>query len=329
MATQTKNVIQTVRDTLYQVMEDDPTVIVLGEDVGRYGGVFGATMGFVDAFGTERVIDTPLAESSIVGVAIGASLNGLRPVAEIQFADFIYSAADQLISEAAMMYYRSNGEYPCPIVVRAPYGGPSGRGPYHSQSIESVFFGIPGLKIVAPSTPYDVKGLLRAAVFDPDPVLFLEHKGTYRAVRGEVPDEPYEIPIGVADVKRPGRDVTAISFGLSLHRCLEAAEALSAEGIEVEVIDLRSILPYDRDTVLASVEKTGKVLIVHEDNVTGGVGGELAAMIAQEAFFYLDAPIKRLGMPDISAIPYAQSIEAPLFPSTQSIAQALRELAAF
>lgn len=324
-----KNVIQTVRDTLYQVMETDPRVVVLGEDVGLYGGVFGATTGFIETFGAERVIDTPLAESAIVGVAIGASLNGLLPIAEIQFADFIYPAADQLISEAAMMYYRSNGDYPCPIVVRAPYGGPSGRGPYHSQSIESVFFGIPGLKIVAPSTPYDVKGLLRTAILDPDPVLFLEHKGTYRAVKGEVPDEPYEIPIGLADVKRPGKDLTVISYGMMLHRCLDGAQALAADGVEVEVIDLRSILPYDRETILTSVKKTGKVLIVHEDNVTGGVGGELAAAIADEAFFYLDAPIKRLGMAEVSAIPYAQSIEAPLFPGTSHVTQAMRELAAF
>lgn len=323
-----QNTIETINKTLREMMEEDSSVFVLGEDV-EMGGTFGATAGHLEAFGSERVIDTPLAEASIVGIAIGAALGGLRPVAEIQFADFIHAAVDQLINEAAKMRYRSNGAFSCPIVVRAPYGGGITGGLYHSQSVEALFFSTPGLKIVAPVMPYDVKGLLRAAIKDPDPVLFFEHKNAlaYRGFRQEVPDEPYEIPIGKADVKREGRHVSVITYGLMVHYALGAAEELAREGIEVEVVDLRSLLPFDEETILNSVRKTGKVLIVHEDNLTGGIGGEIAARIADEAFWHLDAPIKRLAAPDIPAMPYAKSLEDYVMPNQQKIAEALRNLA--
>lgn len=324
------NVVQTIAGTLYEVMNEDSRVFVLGEDVAQIGGTFGATAGLLDAFGPDRVIDTPLAESSIVGIAIGAALGGLLPVAEIQFADFIHAAVDQIINEAAKIRYRSNGDFSCPIVVRAPYGGGITGGLYHSQCVEALFFSTPGLKIVAPVMPYDIKGLLRAAIFDPDPVLFFEHKNAlaYRGFRQEVPDEPYELPIGKADIKRKGEHITLITYGLMVHYALAAAEDLAQENIDVEVIDLRTLLPLDRTTILESVQKTGKVLIVHEDNLTGGIGGEVAAVIADEAFWYLDAPIKRLAAPDIPAMPYAKPLEEFAMPNKAKIVTALRELAA-
>lgn len=326
-----KSAIQAIRDTLRQVMAADERVIVLGQDVGVMGGVFGATADLEEEFGPERVIDTPLAESSIVGIAIGAALGGLLPVAEIQFADFIHSAVDQIINEAAKIRYRSNNDFSCPIVVRAPYGGGITGGPYHSQSVEALFFSTPGLKIAVPSTPYDIKGLLRAAIYDPDPVLFFEHKNglVYRGYKEEVPDEPYSIPFGKAAIRREGTDLTVISYGLMVHYAMAAADTLANEGIQAEVIDLRTLRPLDRETILASVRKTGKVLIVHEDNLTGGVGGEIAAIIADEAFWYLDAPIRRLASPDVPAMPYAPSLENYVMPNEKRVAEAIRELAAY
>lgn len=325
-----KNLLQSVRDTLYEVMEQDERVIVLGEDVGVHGGVFGATNGLYEVFGEARVLDTPLAESAIVGVAIGAAAGGLLPVAEIQFADFIHSAMDQIINEAAKLRYRSNNDFHCPIVIRAPYGGGIRSGLYHCQSVESLFFPVAGLKIVAPSTPYDVKGLLRAAIYDPDPVLFFEHKLLYRQIKGEVPDHPYTIPIGKADVKREGTDLTVVAYGVSLHQALRAAETLAkAEGVSAEVIDLRTIKPLDMETITQSVQKTGKLLIVHEDVKHGGVGGEIAAIIAEESFFYLDAPIRRIGLPDVPATPYNHVLEDAVLPSLEQIQATMLELARF
>ncbi len=325
-----KNLIRTVRDTLFEVMAADERVIVLGEDVGRHGGVFGATEGFYDAFGEARVIDTPLAESAIVGVAIGAAAGGLLPVAEIQFADFIHSAVDQIINEAAKIRYRSNNDYQCPIVIRAPYGAGIRGGLYHSQSVESLFMSTAGLKIVAPATPYDVKGLLRAAIYDPDPVLFFEHKRLYRSIKGEVPETPYTLPIGQAEVKRAGTHLTVISYGLMLHYALQAADELAREaGVEAEVVDLRTLRPLDEATILASVKKTGKVLIIHEDNKVGGIGNTVAALIAEEAFFYLDAPIRRIGMPDVPATPFSHVLEDAVLPNQQQIKTAMLELARF
>lgn len=321
--------IEAVHDALYEEMKRDNRIIVMGEDVGRDGGVFRATEGLYKEFGEDRVIDSPLAESGIIGAAIGMALNGLIPVAEIQFADFIYPAVDQIISEAAKLRYRSGGAFTCPMVIRAPYGGGVRGGLYHSQSVEAVFANTPGLKIVAPSTPYDIKGLLKAAIRDPDPVLFLEHKRTYRLIRGEVPEEDYVLPIGKADVKRPGKDLTVISYGLMLHFCLEAAERLGKEGVEVEVVDPRTLGPLDKETILASVKKTGKALVVYEANRTGGFGAEIAATIAEEAFDYLDGPVTRLAGPDVPAMPYNSKLEALFLPSVDKIFEAMRKLAGY
>jgi 2-oxoisovalerate dehydrogenase E1 component beta subunit len=325
-----KNIVQTIHDTLWEEMKEDDRVLVMGEDVGARGGVFRATADFLDEFGEKRVIDTPLAESSIVGLAIGMALHGLRPVAEIQFADFIHPAFDQLVSEAARLRYRSNGDFAVPMVVRAPYGGGVHGALYHSQSIEAFYGHVPGLKVVVPATPYDVKGMLRTAIRDPDPVLFLEHKKTYRLIKGEVPDEPYEVPIGKADVKREGDDITCVAYGLMLHHCLEAAAKLAEEhGVSVEVIDVRTIAPLDKETILESVRKTGKAMVVYEDNRTYGAGAEIVATIAEEAMFDLDGPLVRVGGPDIPAMPFSGPLEHFFMPNVEGIHASLKELAEF
>ncbi len=305
-----KNVVTAIRDALHDEMVDDERIVLLGEDVGARGGVFRVSAGWVEEFGEERVIDTPLAESGLVGVAIGMALHGLLPVAEIQFADFIHPAFDQIVSEAARLRYRSNGDFGCPLVIRAPWGGGIHGALYHSQSIEAFYAHVPGLKVVAPATPADAAGMLRSALRDPDPVLFLEHKKTYRAVTGEVPDDRYRTPLGRADVKREGEDLTVVSYGYALHQCLEAAERLAgSEGISVEVVDVRSLSPLDTETILASVRKTSKAMVVYEDNRTYGAGAEIAATIAEVAMFDLDAPIVRIGGPDIPAMPFAGPLE--------------------
>jgi 2-oxoisovalerate dehydrogenase E1 component beta subunit len=325
-----KNVVQTIHDTLWDEMKADDRVLVMGEDVGARGGVFRVTADFLDEFGEQRVIDTPLAESSIVGVAIGMALHGLLPVAEIQFADFIHPAFDQLVSEAARIRYRSAGDFDCPIVVRAPWGGGVHGALYHSQSIESFYGHVPGLKTVVPSTPYDVKGMLRAAIRDPDPVVFLEHKKTYRLIKGDVPDEAYEVPIGVADVKREGEDLTVIAYGLMLHYCLEAAERLQQEeGMSAEVVDVRTIAPLDRATILDSVRKTSKAMVVYEDNRTFGAGAEVVATIAEELMFELDGPLVRIGGPDIPAMPFSTPLEHYYMPDVDRIYAEMKELAKF
>ncbi|TML63433.1 MAG: hypothetical protein E6G17_05495, partial [Actinobacteria bacterium] len=304
-----RSIIDTVRQTQHDLMAADERVLVLGEDVGPRGGVFRATDGLHAEFGDRRVIDTPLAESSIVGIAIGLALADLRPIAEIQFADFIHSAFDQIVSEAAKIHYRSNGDFHVPLVIRAPWGGGVHGALYHSQCIEAFYAHVAGLKVVVPSTPADVAGLLREAVEDPDPVLFLEHKKTYRLIKGPVPDGEWRVPIGVADVARAGDDLTIVTYGLHRHLSLEAAEALAEEGNSIEVVDLRTIAPLDRDTVLRSAAKTGRVLVVHEDNVSFGVGAEVAALVAGEAFYDLDAPVRRLAMADVPAMPFAAPME--------------------
>ena len=275
-----KNVVTAIHDTLHERMAADERVVMLGEDIATRGGVFRVTQGFLDEFGEERVIDTPVAEGLIVGVAVGMALHGLLPVAEIEFADFIHPAFDQMVSEVARMRYRTNGDFGLPMVVRAPYGGGVHGALYHSQSIEAFYGHIPGLKVVVPSTPYDATGMLRVAIDDPDPVLFLEHKRTYRLIKGEVPDEPFVVPIGKADVKREGEDITVISYGLMLHVCLEAASRLEdQEGVKAEVVDVRTINPLDTETIITSVRKTGKAMVVYEDNRTYGAGAEIAATI--------------------------------------------------
>jgi 2-oxoisovalerate dehydrogenase E1 component subunit beta len=324
-----KTLIEGVREALAEEMERDERVWVLGEDVGRKGGVFLATEGLHARFGQDRVLDTPLAESSIVGVAIGAALNGLVPVAEIQFADFIHPAFDQLVSEAARIRYRSNGDWSCPITVRAPFGGGVHGGLYHSQSVEAFYAHVPGLKVVIPSTPEDAKGLLKSAIRDPDPVMFFEHKKAYRLIKGEVPDGEVLTPIGPAAVRREGGGLTCVAWGLMVHHCLEAAEAVAGEGIDVEVIDLRTLSPLDRDAILRSVEKTARAMVVHEDNLTGGFGAEVAATIAQEAFDHLDAPVTRVAAPDVPAMPFNQPQEEAFLPNPEKIAAAMRKLAAY
>ncbi len=323
------NNVDAVRTTLHDALTNDPRTLIMGEDVGARGNVFLITKGFLEEFGADRIIDTPLAEASIVGVAIGMAMEGLRPIAEIQFADFIYPAFNQIVGEAAKTRYRSNGDYTCPLVIRTPYGGGVRGALSHSVSIEALFYHVPGLKIVAPSTPADIKGLLTAAIEDPDPVLFLEHKKTYRLVKGEVPEGRYVIPIGKADVKKTGTQVTVVSYGLYVHQALEAAQRLESEGLSVEVIDLRSIRPMDKTTILASVRKTRKLLIIHEDNKFGGIGAEISAMVTEEAFFDLDAPVKRLCGPDVPAMGYALPLEEEFMISTDRMAQAMRDMAAF
>lgn len=324
-----KNILETIRDTMAEEMRRDPRIVITGEDVGPRGGVFRATQGLFDEFGPDRVIDSPLSESSIVAVGIGMALHGLRPVCEIQFADFIYPAFNQIVSEAALFRYRSNGTWTCPLVIRAPYGGGIGGGLYHSQSIEATFAHFPGLYVVAPGTPYDAKGLLRAALQANDPVLYLENKKTYRLVKGEAPDGDYTVPIGKADIKRRGSDLSVFCYGLMLHECLRAAEELAADGIDVEVVDLRTIQPLDRETILASVARTSKALIVHEDNQSFGVGAEVAALIASEGFHDLDAPVLRYGGPDVPAVPFSLPMQNFFMPDARRIAAAMRWLAAY
>jgi 2-oxoisovalerate dehydrogenase E1 component beta subunit len=324
-----KTYIEAIRDTLFEEMRRDEAVIVLGEDVGKKGGVFLATDGLWAEFGDDRVIDTPLTESMIVGASIGAAMNGLRPVAEIQFADFIAPAFNQLVNEAARMRYRSNNGFGVPMTVRAPYGGGVHGALYHSQSVEAFFAHVPGLKVVIPSTPKDAKGLLRTAIRDEDPVLFFEHKKMYRSVRGDVPDGDFAIPLGSAAITRPGSQITLIAYGLMAHYGLEAAELVADEGIDVEVVDVRSLRPLDKATILASVQKTGKCLIAYEDNRFLGFGAEIAAIVAEEAFDYLDGPVTRIAGPDVPGVPYNHILEDWFMVNPEKIADGLRKLAAY
>ena len=310
-------------------MRRDPSTIVLGEDVGRKGGVFLATDGLFDEFGEDRVIDTPISESMIVGVSIGASANGLRPIAEIQFADFIFRPFNQIVTEAARIRYRSNNAFGCPITIRAPYGGGVHGALYHSQSVEAFFTHVPGLKVVIPSTPRDARGLLRSAIRDDDPVLFFEHKKLYRSVRGDVPDGDWTIPLGSAVVTHPGSQLTVVAYGLMAHYALEAADRAAEEGISAEVVDLRSLRPLDRATLLDSVKKTGKCLVVYEDNKFGGYGAEVAAIVAEEAFDFLDGPVIRIAGPDVPAMPYNPALEDWFMVNPDKILAGIRQLAAY
>ncbi|WP_195571120.1 alpha-ketoacid dehydrogenase subunit beta [Paenibacillus sp. 1001270B_150601_E10] len=321
--------IDAIRLAMKEEMERDDEVFVLGEDVGVKGGVFTTTKGLYEQFGEERALDTPLAESAIAGVAIGAAMVGMKPIAEMQYSDFMYPATNQIISEAAKIRYRSNNDWSCPVVIRAPIGGGIFGGLYHSQCAESVFFGTPGLKIVAPYTPYDAKGLLKAAVRDPDPVIFFENKKCYRMVSGEVPETDYIVPIGEANVLREGTDITVIGYSLPLHFALEAAEELAQEGISAHILDLRTIQPLDRTAILEAAQKTGKVLIIHEDNKTGGVGAEVSAIIAEELLFDLDAPIMRLCGPDVPAMPISPPLEREFMLNKDKVKEAMRQLALF
>lgn len=321
--------IEAIHLAMKEEMERDESVFILGEDVGKKGGVFKATQGLYEQFGEWRVLDTPLSESAIAGVAIGAAMAGMRPIAEMQFADFILPAANQIISEAAKIRYRSNNDWNCPIVIRAPYGGGIHGALYHSQSVEAIFANVPGLKIVIPSTPYDAKGLLKASIRDEDPVLFFEHKRAYRLIKGEVPLDDYVLPIGKADVKREGEDITVITYGLCVNYALQAAERLQDDGISVHLLDLRTVYPLDKEAIIEAASRTGKVLLVTEDNKEGSVMSEVAAIIAEHCLFELDAPIMRLAGPDVPAMPYAPTMERFFMISPEKIERAMRELAAF
>jgi 2-oxoisovalerate dehydrogenase E1 component beta subunit len=323
-----QTMLEAVRGALHDALAWDPRVVVLGEDVAVKGGVFLATDGLLEHFGASRVIDMPIAEAGIVGVAIGMALHGLRPVAEIQFADYLYPAIDQILNEAARMRYRSHGDWSCPLVVRAPFGGGIHGALYHSQSVEALFTSTPGLKVVVPATPNDARGLLLAAIEDPDPVLFLEHKRLYRSVRGPVAtDRDALVPLGTAVCHRAGRDVSIVTYGAMVHESLRAADVLAHEGIELEVLDLRTLVPLDRDAVLATARHTGRVLIVSEDNLTGGFAGEVAAVVAEHAFADLDAPVRRLAAPDVPAVPFSETLEAAFMVDATKIAVAARDLA--
>ena len=321
--------LEAIREALFEEMRRDPKVFVLGEDVGAYGGAFGVTQGLHDEFGDMRVVDTPISESAIVGISIGASLRGYRPVAEMQFADFISCGFDQIVNQAATLRYRYGGRASVPIVVRAPSGGNVGGGLYHSQNPEAWFIHRPGLKVVAPSTPDDAKGLLKAAIRDDNPVVYFEHKYLYRRAKGPVPEGDDEIvPIGVAATRREGSDATLLTYGAMVQPSLEAADRLSKQGVEVEVIDLRTLNPYDKDAIFRSVDKTNRVLVVHEDVKTLGLGAELSAVIMEEKFAALDAPVMRVTYPDTHP-PFSQVLEAANLPNADKIADALRTLASY
>jgi len=313
--------VQAVNRGLFEAMRQDPDVLVLGEDVGVNGGVFRATEGLFKEFGADRVIDTPLSETGIIGTAIGMALYGLKPVAEIQFLDFIYPAFDQIVSELAKFRYRSGGQYPCHVVIRTPYGGGIKGGLYHSQSTEAYFCHTAGLKVAIPSTPSDAKGLLLTAVHDEDPVLFLEPKRIYRAVTGEVPDGDHRVPFGEVRLVREGTDVSLFAYGAMIPPATEAAETLAKEGISAEVVDLRTLVPLDEKSVLASVEKTGRAVIVHEAARFCGFGGELAAILAEKAFFSLKAPVARVTGYDT---PFPYALENVYLPNADKIAHAAR-----
>jgi pyruvate/2-oxoglutarate/acetoin dehydrogenase E1 component len=315
--------LEAIREGLWEEMERDPNVFLLGEDIGVYGGAFKVTAGFFEHFGERRVVDTPISESAIVGAAIGAGLMGLRPVAEMQFADFISCGFDQIVNFAAKCRYRWNAAVP--IVVRAPSGGGIHGGPFHSQNPEMWFVRTPGLKVVCPATAYDAKGLIKSSIRDNDPVIFFEHKGLYRRIKEDLPAEEYTVPLGKAKVVREGRDLTIVAYGAMVWTSLEAAGRLADEGASVEVIDLRTLLPLDRETVCESVKKTSKVLLVHEDTRTGGLAGELAASISETVFEYLDGPILRVTAPD-TPIPYSPPLEEAFLPNVEKVLQKAREL---
>jgi 2-oxoisovalerate dehydrogenase E1 component beta subunit len=320
--------LEAIREALFEEMRRDPKVFVLGEDVGPYGGAFGITQGMVEEFGELRCLDTPISESAIIGSAIGASQRGYRPVAEMQFADFISCGFDQICNQAATLRYRYGGRSSVPIVVRAPSGGNVGGGLYHSQNPEAWFIHRPGLKVVAPSTAWDAKGLLKAAIRDDNPVIYFEHKFLYRRAKGPVPEGDEIVPIGEAIIRRPGSDITLMSYAAMMTPSLEAAERLAKEGVEVEVIDLRTLSPWDRTMVFASVEKTNRALIVHEDVKTLGIGAEISAVLMEERFEHLDAPVMRVTYPDTHQ-PFSHVLEGFNLPNADKITDALRRLAAY
>ena len=315
--------LEAIRQALFEEMARDERVFVMGEDIGAYGGAFKVTEGLLDKYGEQRVVDTPISEAAIVGSAVGASYLGMRPVCEIQFIDFVACCFDMLTNFAAKSRYRNGAGVP--IVVRGPCGGGVGGGPFHSLNAESFFLNTPGLKMVEPSTAYDAKGLLKAAIRDDDPVLYFEHKYLYRRIKDEVPDEDYVVPIGKAAQRREGRDLSIITFGAMVYTALDAATELARDGVEAEVLDLRSLAPLDKDAILATVAKTSRALLVHEATRTGGIGGELAAIISEEAFEHLDAPVVRVASAD-TPVPYAPALEAAFLPNVEKVVSAAKRL---
>jgi len=318
--------LEAISQALDEEMARDERVFLMGEDIGTYGGAFKITEGFQEKYGQWRVLDTPLSESGFVGAAIGAAMMGLRPVVEMQFADFISCAFDQITEVAAKNHYRWGAAVP--MVIRAPFGGGVHGGPFHSECPEGWFFHSPGLKLVAPSTPHDAKGLLKAAIRDPNPVIYFEHKFLYRRVKGILPAEDYVVPIGQAEVKRAGSDITVVTYGAMVHVALEAAATLAQEGIDLEVVDLRSLVPLDKETIYASVRKTSKAIMLHEDNKTGGIGAEIAALLAEECFDCLDGPILRIAAPD-TPVPFSAPLEEFFLPKASDVVAAARKLAAY
>jgi len=327
---ETKTLIKALTEAMDEELARDPRVFITGEDVGTRGGVFRATIGLIDKYGPQRVVDSPLAELSIVAIGLGAAIADTRPICEIQFADFIFPAFNQLLNEVARFYYRSNGQWHVPLVVRTPYGGGIGGGLYHSQSIEAFFAHIPGLKVVVPSTAEDAKGLLKSAVRDPNPVLFLEPKKGYRAIKGEVPPGEYTTPIGPAKIAREGSDLSLYAYGMMAHYARIAAERVARdEGIDVELVDIRTLAPLDKETIVNSFKKTSKALIVYEDNKTMGFGAEIAAILADEAFEYMDGPIKRLAGPDVPGVPFSHPLQEEFMINPDKITAAIHDLAAY
>jgi pyruvate/2-oxoglutarate/acetoin dehydrogenase E1 component len=318
--------VEAIRQAIWEEMEADERVYILGEDVGIYGGAFKVTKGMLDHFGASRVIDTPISESAIVGAAIGSALVGMRPIAEMQFIDFISCAFDQIVNFAAKCRYRWGAGVP--IVVRGPCGGGVHGGPFHSQNVESYFFNVPGLKIVCPSTAYDAKGLMKAAIRDEDPVLYFEHKYLYRRIKEELPSDDFVVPIGRANLRREGSDISIITYGAMVYTALDAAEQLAQEGIDVEVLDIRSLLPLDEEAILETAKKTSKIVVLHEATLTGGPGGEIVARIAERAFEYLDGPIVRIAPPD-TPVPYSPPLEEAFLPQVSDVVTKVRELAAY
>jgi 2-oxoisovalerate dehydrogenase E1 component beta subunit len=318
--------LEAISQALDEEMTRDERVFILGEDVGQYGGAFRITEGFLDKYGEWRILDTPLAESGFVGAAIGAAMMGMRPVVEMQFADFISCAFDQITEVAAKNHYRWGAAVP--MVIRAPFGGGVHGGPFHSECPEGWFFHSPGLKLVAPSTPYDAKGLLKAAIRDPNPVIYFEHKFLYRRIKATLPADDFIVPIGKADVKRPGNDISVITYGAMVHLALEAAQQLAKDGIDLEVVDLRTLAPLDKEAIFSSVRKTSKAIVLHEDNKTGGIGAEVAALLAEECFDSLDGPIMRIAAPD-TPVPFSTPLEEFFLPKTDDVVRAARTLAAY
>ncbi len=318
--------IDAIREGMAEEMRRDPSVLLLGEDVGIYGGAFRASAGFLEEFGPDRIVDTPISESGIVGVAVGAAMNGMKPIAEMQFIDFLSNAFNQVVNMAAKARYRWNAGVP--LVVRGPCGGGVSGGPYHSQNVESHYLSTPGLKIVEPATAYDAKGLIKAAIRDPDPVLYFEHKFLYRRIKEELPEGDWTVPIGKARIAREGEDLSVITFGACVHHALEAAGELEQEGVTMEVVDLRTLLPMDRDAIHATARKTNRVIVYHEAQRTGGIGAEIAAILAEECFAWLDAPVMRVTAPD-SPVPYAPPLEAAFLPGKDALLTAARRIAAF